>query len=169
MGKVSAVTQRRLRPCAVDFRPDILSDEHVGALSDVAFRAWIELWVLARQPSANALAELVHHGLAQVDDDGAIPLQPPSAAGLRHALTKRSFTRWSRRHCRAARERDLGLCRYCRAPGRTFDHVIPRSRGGSDDITNIVVCCAPCNSRKWARTPEEAGMTLLSPPGVPHA
>lgn len=39
----------------------------------------------------------------------------------------------------------------CGPEGRwraTFDHVIPRSRGGSDHLDNLVLSCYPCNSAK---------------------
>jgi hypothetical protein len=29
-----------------------------------------------------------------------------------------------------------------------IDHVIPRSRGGSNDLSNLVLCCRSCNSSK---------------------
>jgi hypothetical protein len=64
--------------------------------------------------------------------------------------------------------RDNFTCQYC---GRrvsmataTKDHVIPRSKGGKDSLTNLVTCCVDCNQRKADRTPEEAGMRLLSKP-----
>jgi 5-methylcytosine-specific restriction endonuclease McrA len=44
------------------------------------------------------------------------------------------------------------------AGGLTFDHVIPRSRGGRTTWENIVTACAPCNLSKGGRTPREAGM-----------
>lgn len=34
------------------------------------------------------------------------------------------------------------------------DHVIPRSKGGTDDLSNLVLCCQTCNSTKRDRTPE---------------
>jgi 5-methylcytosine-specific restriction endonuclease McrA len=33
----------------------------------------------------------------------------------------------------------------------TIDHVLPRSRGGTNDPTNLVVCCGPCNRAKADR------------------
>ena len=50
----------------------------------------------------------------------------------------------------------------------TCDHVIPRSRGGGTDWTNIVTCCVKCNRRKGGRTPEAARMPLLYLPYIPN-
>jgi 5-methylcytosine-specific restriction endonuclease McrA len=67
--------------------------------------------------------------------------------------------------------RDEFTCQYCGAqPGAsklTFDHVVPRARGGRTEWTNIVTACTPCNARKAARTPAEARMALLRPPARP--
>jgi CRISPR/Cas system Type II protein with McrA/HNH and RuvC-like nuclease domain len=49
----------------------------------------------------------------------------------------------------------------------TFDHVLPRSRGGGTTWENIVSACVTCNSRKSNRTPTEAGMALRSEPVRP--
>ena len=38
---------------------------------------------------------------------------------------------------------------------QTRDHMTPRSRGGSDDDSNIVQCCSGCNTMKGDRTLEE--------------
>jgi 5-methylcytosine-specific restriction endonuclease McrA len=48
--------------------------------------------------------------------------------------------------------RDRFRCQYCggkfAASELTFDHVIPRSRGGQTSWENIVAACGPCNTRK---------------------
>ena len=69
--------------------------------------------------------------------------------------------------------RDRGLCQYC---GRkvsktefTYDHVIPQARGGKTTWENIVVACVPCNQRKQDKTPEQAGMRLISKPVMPKS
>src|SRR5581483_4478126 len=68
--------------------------------------------------------------------------------------------------------RDVYTCQYCGSqPGRnelTIDHIVPRSRGGTTSWENVVTACGPCNRRKGNRTPDEAGMKLLSTPGRPR-
>ncbi|MEO1476741.1 MAG: HNH endonuclease [Pseudomonadota bacterium] len=55
--------------------------------------------------------------------------------------------------------RDGFKCAYCGATeDLTFDHVIPRSKGGRTSWTNIVSACSPCNLKKGGRMPKEAGM-----------
>jgi 5-methylcytosine-specific restriction endonuclease McrA len=67
--------------------------------------------------------------------------------------------------------RDNGQCQYC---GRnvprhnfTFEHVVPKSRGGKTTWQNVVVACIPCNQKKADSTPAEAGMKLLREPIQP--
>ena len=72
--------------------------------------------------------------------------------------------------------RDRYRCQYC---GRTQtelkpresltrDHLIPLSRGGTNDWTNVVTACSPCNTRKANRLPNEIGMHPLTHPVEPH-
>jgi 5-methylcytosine-specific restriction endonuclease McrA len=65
--------------------------------------------------------------------------------------------------------RDRNTCAYCgrKQKGLTIDHVIPSSRGGRTDFDNCVACCAACNNRKGARTPNEARMHLKKRPYQP--
>lgn len=58
------------------------------------------------------------------------------------------------------------LCFFCEQPMTythrrlaptdvTVDHLHPRSRGGSNDRSNLVAACRACNLRKGARTVAE--------------
>jgi hypothetical protein len=52
-------------------------------------------------------------------------------------------------------ERAGSRCEYCHLPTRgqvaTFpiDHVIPKSAGGSNEDSNLALCCPHCNAQKW--------------------
>ncbi len=66
--------------------------------------------------------------------------------------------------------RDEFCCQYCGAKGDlTFDHVIPRSKGGITSWINVVAACSPCNLTKGARNLRHAGMQLRKPPRRPGA
>ena len=55
--------------------------------------------------------------------------------------------------------RDAFVCQYCSdrhsAHDLTFDHVVPRSRGGRTTWENVVTACGDCNLRKGSRLPRE--------------
>ncbi|MBL8641680.1 MAG: HNH endonuclease [Alphaproteobacteria bacterium] len=67
--------------------------------------------------------------------------------------------------------RDGWICQYCNTRHKTdeltFDHVIPRSRGGRTAWTNIVTACQCCNSKKGNLLPKECKMYPLSQPREP--
>ena len=67
--------------------------------------------------------------------------------------------------------RDANRCQYCGHHFPTselsFDHVMPRSRGGETTWENIVCACVTCNVRKGGRTPLEANMKLIRLPVRP--
>lgn len=45
-----------------------------------------------------------------------------------------------------------GLCGWsCGRAATTADHVIPLSRGGTNDLENLMPSCAPCNSSRGSR------------------
>ncbi len=58
--------------------------------------------------------------------------------------------------------RDQWQCQYCgddfKTHELTFDHVIPRSRGGRTEWENIVAACQCCNSVKGSKMPHEVKM-----------
>src|SRR5829696_5189363 len=72
--------------------------------------------------------------------------------------------------------RDGYRCQYCgrhkgQLRGREFltrDHVLPLSRGGDNEWSNVVTACSSCNTRKGNHLPEECGMHPLGAPREPH-
>lgn len=67
--------------------------------------------------------------------------------------------------------RDRFSCQYCGdafpTQDLTFDHVVPRARGGRTTWANVVTACAPCNLRKGAKPLREAAMSLRQIPFQP--
>jgi 5-methylcytosine-specific restriction endonuclease McrA len=67
--------------------------------------------------------------------------------------------------------RDGFSCQYCShrraTPELTFDHVIPRARGGRTSWDNVVTACGPCNLRKGSKMPRECNMVPREEPRRP--
>ena len=59
-------------------------------------------------------------------------------------------------------------CRLCGAPATEVDHILPVSRGGTDDRSNLRAVCRTCNLRRNAQLTR---LTRLPPrlrQGEPH-
>jgi len=67
--------------------------------------------------------------------------------------------------------RDRFSCQFCGEDlpthDLTFDHLVPRSRGGRTTWENVITACSPCNLQKGDRLPHEARMFPLTPPAQP--
>ena len=67
--------------------------------------------------------------------------------------------------------RDSFSCQFCGdefpTHDLTFDHLIPRSRGGRTTWENVVTACSPCNLTKGDQLPAEARMFPRIPPAQP--
>ncbi len=64
--------------------------------------------------------------------------------------------------------RDRFECQYCSSlDDLTFDHLIPRSRGGRTTWDNVVTACSPCNLRKGGKMPRDAKMWPANSPVRP--
>ncbi len=54
-----------------------------------------------------------------------------------------------------------GHCEYCQLPaqfqigGFEIDHILPRSRGGQTDLSNVALACPHCNAHKWVHVDGE--------------
>jgi len=82
------------------------------------------------------------------------------------------YVRAPRRHTvavsrRGVLRRDGSRCAYCGGAATTVDHVLPRSRGGTDTWLNLVACCLRCNGIKGNRTPTEMGWRMRVRPFAP--
>lgn len=92
----------------------------------------------------------------------------PSVIALKEfvpSLRRPAFTRFN------VFLRDRFTCQYC---GRgfpthelTFDHVVPRSRGGRTTWSNVVTACSPCNLLKGNRLPHQVKMHPIERPEEP--
>jgi len=69
---------------------------------------------------------------------------------------------------RTVMQRDQGRCAYCGESADTVDHVVPRSRGGRHEWTNVVAACRRCNHRKADRLLSEIGWELSVEPRAPR-
>jgi len=114
-------------------------------------------------------AEALEHHDAVVSSP-SITIQLPAVARLKKTVSRmKKDVKFSRLNVYA---RDGFRCQFCGEKKAqrllTYDHVLPFSRGGKTEWTNIVTACQDCNLRKGARTPEQAGMRLLSRPVQPR-
>ena len=93
-----------------------------------------------------------------------VTMRLPSVIALKEfipATRRPAFTRFN------VFLRDCFECQYCGKPkptqDLTFDHVIPRSRGGRTSWDNVVTACGPCNLRKGSKMPRECHMMPRQP------
>ena len=107
------------------------------------------------QDLQDPLDELLAAGLAVTEADGALSVPLLQEWRERHP-ERLPDAEWAALRLQVF-VRDDFTCTYCGARGVRLecDHIIPLSRGGSDDLTNLTTACKPCNQAKYNRTPEE--------------
>jgi 5-methylcytosine-specific restriction endonuclease McrA len=96
-----------------------------------------------------------------------LQVEVPSIVRLSHMVR---IPRWARTPPvtrRSVLRRDGGLCVYCSQPADTIDHVVPRSRGGTHDWSNVVAACKRDNLHKGDQLLSELGWTLRIKPAPP--
>jgi 5-methylcytosine-specific restriction endonuclease McrA len=86
----------------------------------------------------------------------SMEMKLPSVVALKsyvHPLRQPAFTRFN------VFLRDRFSCQYCGSrEDLTFDHVLPRSKGGETTWHNVVAACSACNLKKGGQSPAESGM-----------
>jgi len=64
--------------------------------------------------------------------------------------------------------RDKFMCQYCGSKSElTFDHLLPRSKGGKTDWDNVVTACSSCNVQKGGQLYGNSEMSLQQIPYQP--
>lgn len=136
-----------------------MSDEHVGLdrllLIEVANSGGVSVDTLARRlgvsgPEVDAMVEKLDGELEHVLD-----IRYPRASGSsdgshRHPAERLLLAERDGPHCRGCGTHKDALDHTIQV-----DHVIPRSRGGSNDIANKQLLCKPCNASKGTKTMAE--------------
>ena len=97
-------------------------------------------------------------------------IQLPSVIALKdyiHLDRRPAFTRMN------VFLRDNFTCQYCStahvADKLTFDHIIPRSKGGKTTWQNIVTACQSCNLAKGSRDLRDTPFRLARTPVQPNS
>lgn len=131
-----------------------------GRYASYDFDDWRELSLFRRE-----FEPAKHDWIRTVRFDIAVPRV---IRVLNYSKVPRQEVKLNRRNIFA---RDRSRCQYC---GKKFptselslDHVVPRTLNGPHTWENIVCCCLKCNVRKGGRTPEKAGMRLITTPVKP--
>jgi 5-methylcytosine-specific restriction endonuclease McrA len=70
-------------------------------------------------------------------------------------------------------KRDKYVCQYCskllNSLNASVDHIIPSSKGGTHEWTNVVASCKQCNAKKANKHLYETNFRLIRKPEVPKA
>ena len=90
------------------------------------------------------------------ENDGVLLVVGWDELQATHETLRPSAEVWAKIRA-AVFERDDYTCRYCGKRGVKLecDHVVPVSRGGGNDPSNLVTACFACNRSKHNKTAEE--------------
>ena len=64
--------------------------------------------------------------------------------------------------------RDSFCCQYCGNAAESIDHIIPKSKGGSHEWSNVVACCKKCNLLKADKLLNKTILKLKKIPNTPE-
>ena len=63
--------------------------------------------------------------------------------------------------------RDYFTCQYCGKAAESIDHIVPRSKGGLHEWSNVVACYKKCNLIKADKLLHQTHLNLKKAPGNP--
>lgn len=109
-----------------------------------------------------ALDELSATGAANISKDGdwiTITCRRIRREHLREHQTKCLKGDWPTIR-KNTLKRDKYICGYCGQVATAVDHIVPRCLGGSNDQSNLIAACKPCNSKKKDRLLKQVGMRI---------
>ena len=116
---------------------------------------------------------LVDKGKAEVVKSDESPIMTSYKIYIRPVIIRLlKYIKYQTRGLRANRtriyKRDSHECVYCGSKkDLTLDHVLPKSRGGGNEWTNLVTSCFKCKLKKGNKTPDEAKMMMKHRPFAP--
>ena len=83
------------------------------------------------------------------------PDRPPARGQARPTAAARGYCSAAWRRTRlAVIARDMGVCQLCGllvTGSPDIDHIVEKSKGGTDVLSNLRVLCKPCHSKRTAR------------------
>lgn len=132
-------------------------------LQRIGWQRAIQLWYAGRVEVVEAYPDRIIRSVSMA-------IRMPAVVRFGRARpVRRRKARFSRRNVFA---RDRGCCQYCKKrltlKEATYDHVVPRCRGGRTHWENIVISCRTCNQLKGGRMPDMAGMYPACEPVKPR-
>jgi 5-methylcytosine-specific restriction endonuclease McrA len=116
---------------------------------------------------------LVSKGKAEILKAGENPITAGSLSFARPLIIRLlAYVKYRVKNLKVNRariyKRDGYKCVYCGSnKNLTIDHVLPKSRGGTNRWTNLVTCCGSCNRKKGDKTPYESNMSMIVKPYEP--
>jgi 5-methylcytosine-specific restriction endonuclease McrA len=125
----------------------------------------LSAWPLSLMPAQEAVHALLRDRVAAVENwpdafyrSPSMSIAVPKVVALREYAPVRGEPKCTRINIYL---RDRFRCQYCgerfERSELTYDHVIPRAKGGKTVWTNILTACVGCNGRKRDQLPNFSG------------
>lgn len=164
----------------IKLRTSMLNNPKYGILSDGAYILFLNMLVYSsikdtngyigkiryetwpRKSSlidlCNQVTELQDSGVIRLDTQGDIWIaELGEIATIGQDFSRKSLSDSERNYIH---HRDNYKCVYCGEPSQHVDHVIPVSKGGTNDLDNLVAACSTCNLAKSDKLLSELGWTI---------